>query len=66
MPEKKIYFASDQLLDDGLPNIQQCGDALNMSGHYLSDLLNIKVDMVMKDSLKSIIRDQDLSEAEVI
>jgi predicted nucleotidyltransferase len=34
--------------------------------NYLSDVLNIKVDLVMKDSLKSIIRDQVLSEAEVI
>lgn len=35
----KDYFDSSELLNHGLPNIQQCGEALNMSGHYLSDLL---------------------------
>lgn len=34
--------------------------------NYLSDILNIKVDLVMKDSLKSIIRDQILAEAEPV
>ena len=34
--------------------------------NYLSDLLQIKVDLVMKDSLKTIIRDQILIEAEAV
>jgi len=35
----KNYFASAELINKGLPSITQCGEALNMSGHYLSDLL---------------------------
>ncbi len=33
------YFSSEDLSTKGLPSIKQCGEALNMSGHYLSDLL---------------------------
>lgn len=33
------HFASQELIKKGIPNIKQCGDALNMSGPYLSDLL---------------------------
>jgi len=35
----KNYFSSNELIEKGIPTIQQCGAALNMSGHYLSDLL---------------------------
>jgi uncharacterized protein len=34
--------------------------------NYLSDLLEIKVDLVMKDSLKSLIKDQILAESETV
>lgn len=33
------YFTSNELITKGIPSIKQCGEALNMSGHYLSDLL---------------------------
>jgi AraC-like DNA-binding protein len=36
------YFNTEQHLEKGLPTVQQCGKALNMSGHYLSDLLKIE------------------------
>ncbi len=35
----KDYFDSTELQELGLPSIDRCGKALNMSGHYLSDLL---------------------------
>lgn len=35
----EYYFTSDELTSKGIPTINQCGEALNMSGHYLSDLL---------------------------
>ena len=33
------YFSSDSLAKKGLPSINQCGEAMNLSGSYLSDLL---------------------------
>jgi AraC-like DNA-binding protein len=36
------YFASDELAVHGPPTVKQCGDALNMSGSYLSDLLKLE------------------------
>ncbi|MEM6348259.1 MAG: helix-turn-helix transcriptional regulator [Bacteroidota bacterium] len=38
----KSYFDSEEHLIRGLPTVSQCGEALNMSGHYLSDLLKIE------------------------
>lgn len=35
------YFASDQLTENGIPTVQGCGKALNISGPYLSDLLKL-------------------------
>lgn len=36
------YFDSDALRERGLPSVEDCGRALHMSGHYLSDLLRIE------------------------
>lgn len=36
------YFASDELIERGLPTVTQCGEALNMTGSYLSDLLKLE------------------------
>jgi AraC-like DNA-binding protein len=36
------YFSSDELIDKGIPTITKCGEALNMSGSYLSDLLRVE------------------------
>ena len=35
----KEYFASHLLKEIGSPTVKQCGEALHMSGHYLSDML---------------------------
>ena len=36
------YFESGKHLEKGLPTVSECGEALNMSGHYLSDLLKVE------------------------
>ncbi len=38
----ETYFASDDLMERGLPTVTQCGEALNMTGSYLSDLLKLE------------------------
>jgi AraC-like DNA-binding protein len=38
----ETYFASNDLLERGLPTVTQCGEALNMTGSYLSDLLKLE------------------------
>lgn len=35
----KAYFDSEQSLESGLPTVKYCGEQLNMSSSYLSDLL---------------------------
>ena len=45
------YFASNQLMEQGMPNIKQCGQALNMSGHYLSDLLKAETGKSAKEHI---------------
>lgn len=36
------YFTSDVLHEKGMPTVSDCGEALNMSGSYLSDLLRVE------------------------
>lgn len=36
------YFSSDELIARGVPTVSQCGEALHMSGSYLSDLLKLE------------------------
>jgi len=36
------YFSSNELSTEGIPTIKQCGESLNMSGAYLSDLLKVE------------------------
>ncbi len=45
----KEYFASDNLMDKGLPTVAECGEALNMSARYLSDLLKAETGRSAKD-----------------
>lgn len=45
------YFSSHQLVKDGLPSINQCGQALNLSGPYLSDLLKKETGKSTKEHL---------------
>ncbi|MEM1001107.1 MAG: helix-turn-helix domain-containing protein [Bacteroidota bacterium] len=35
----KSYFDSEQPSENGIPSVKYCGEALNMSANYLSDLL---------------------------
>jgi AraC-like DNA-binding protein len=52
------YFESDELMAKGLPNITQCGKALNMSGPYLSDLLKIETGRSAKDHIHDYVIEQ--------
>ncbi len=36
------YFSSNELSENGLPSLKTCGEALNISGAYLSDLLRVE------------------------
>lgn len=45
------YFNSDEIVTKGIPSITQCGNALNMSGHYLSDLLKIETGKTAKEHI---------------
>ncbi|MFK8046667.1 MAG: helix-turn-helix domain-containing protein [Crocinitomicaceae bacterium] len=47
------YFSSSELIEKGLPSIKQCGEALNMSGSYLSDLLKLETGSSAKDHIHS-------------
>ena len=51
----EVYFASEELYKKGLPTITQCGQALNMSGRYLSDLLKIETGRSAKDHIHGFI-----------
>lgn len=45
------YFTSDELTEKGLPSIDRCGTALNLSGNYLSDLLKTETGRSAKDHI---------------
>lgn len=47
----KTYFNSEDILNNGMPTLAQCGKALNMSGSYLSDLLRIETGRSAKDHI---------------
>ena len=49
------YFSSDNLNINGLPSISKCGEALNMSGSYLSDLLRLETGRSAKDHIHDFI-----------
>ncbi len=54
----RSYFESDKLIDLGIPTIEQCGDALNMSGPYLSDLLRMETGKSAKDHVYAALIDR--------
>ncbi|WP_372755010.1 helix-turn-helix domain-containing protein [Mariniflexile sp.] len=54
----KTYFASPELVNKGLPTIKQCGEALNMSGHYLSDLLKAETGESAKEHIHNYMIEQ--------
>jgi AraC-like DNA-binding protein len=45
------YFSSNEILEYGPPSIKQCGEALTMSGSYLSDLLKLETGKGAKDHI---------------
>ena len=45
------YFSSDKLTENGIPNISDCGKALNITGSYLSDLLRIETGKSAKEHI---------------
>ena len=47
------YFSSSDLSEMGIPSVKQCGEAMNMSGSYLSDLLKIETGSSAKDHIHS-------------
>ena len=47
----KSYFNSGSLTEKGVPTLEQCGEALNMSGPYLSDLLRTETGKSAKDHI---------------
>lgn len=47
------YFSSSDLSEKGVPSVKQCGEAMNMSGSYLSDLLKIETGRSAKDHISS-------------
>ena len=47
----KNYFASHLLVESGLPTVQQCGEALHLSGYYLSDLLKVETGKTAKEHI---------------
>lgn len=47
----KSYFSSQELIERGLPSLEQCGKALNISGPYLSDLLKAESGRSAKDHI---------------
>ncbi len=45
------YFESEELVDKGIPTLDQCGDAFSMSGPYLSDLLRTETGKSAKEHI---------------
>ena len=54
----KDYFASEALVEQGIPTIEQCGEAMDMSGPYLSDLLRTETGRSAKDHIHSFLIDR--------
>ncbi|MFK7922573.1 MAG: helix-turn-helix domain-containing protein, partial [Bacteroidia bacterium] len=54
----ETYFASDDLKNEGLPSLSQCGEALNLSGSYLSDLLKLETGRSAKDHIHAFVIEQ--------
>ena len=47
----KNYFNSERIENNGMPTTEECGRALNMSGHYLSDLLKLETGKTIKEHI---------------
>ncbi|HMQ85163.1 MAG TPA: helix-turn-helix transcriptional regulator [Saprospiraceae bacterium] len=54
----KNYFETEELIVNGLPTVAKCGEALNMSAHYLSDLLKTETGRTAKDHIHDYVIDK--------
>jgi AraC-like DNA-binding protein len=54
----KNYFSSDKPLDLGVPTVKYCGSELNMSPHYLSDMLRKETGKSAQDHIYSFLIDR--------
>lgn len=51
----KNHFNSEDITDKGIPSVTDCGEAIGMSGSYLSDLLKLETGRSAKDHIHSYI-----------
>ena len=54
----RSYFASESLLNEGAPTLHHCGEALDISGPYLSDLLRVETGRSAKDHIHGYLIEQ--------
>lgn len=52
------HFSSENLITKGIPTIGECGEAMNLSGSYLSDLLKVETGRSAKDHIHGFIIDK--------
>lgn len=51
----KKYFDSNRHLESGIPTVSFCGEEMNMSGHYLSDMLKKETGMSAQEHIHQFI-----------
>lgn len=51
----KMYFDSNRHMEAGIPTVSFCGEEMNMSGHYLSDLLKKETGMSAQEHIHQLI-----------
>jgi YesN/AraC family two-component response regulator len=69
----KNYFNQNQQLETGIPTVEICGKAMNMSGKYLSDLLKVEtgksliehIHLFIVEQAKSTLLNSSLSVSEI-
>jgi len=69
----KNYFSQHQQIETGIPTVEICGKAMNMSGKYLSDLLKAEtgksliehIHLYIVDKSKAILLNSNLSVSEI-
>ena len=69
----KNYFNQNQQVELGIPTVEICGKAMNMSGKYLSDLLKAEtgkslmehIHLYIVDQAKSTLLNPNLSVSEI-
>lgn len=54
----KGYFESEAVLEKGLPTLKSCGEALHISGSYLSDLLRTETGQSARSHIHSFVIDK--------